>query len=168
MLIFKRSRTAEVQNTSSSPVLNLARTLEIYSNFKTIPKAIFWLFESGNCLLWWTGSGSSHSRTPHGDATWPLWTWTIFEQFITILLYGQCSWCYCNENSNHDVPRCCEEDGLQEMWFCINGKKATDAACQNCPKFFIDYENDFGHKNIMLANVCTIAGNEKGKTKTLY
>ena len=39
------------------------------------------------------------------------------------------------------------------MWFCINGKKATDAACQNCPKFFIDYENDFGHKNIMFANV---------------
>ena len=38
------------------------------------------------------------------------------------------------------------------MWFCINGKKATDAACQNCPKFFIDYENDFGHKNIMLDN----------------
>ena len=52
------------------------------------------------------------------------------------------------------------------MWFCINGKKATDATCQNCPKFFIDYENDFGHKNIMFANVCTTAGNEKGKTKT--
>ena len=41
------------------------------------------------------------------------------------------------------------------MWFCINGKKATDAACQNCPKFFIDDldyeydEYDFGHKKTL-------------------